>query len=104
LAIFGFNQFEADGFHVGAEIKGLDIERKGREIRHGASGFVIFTVVVHGSCASGSSVEVGGNFARNSCDSLRISTQLKKASGVSSQMRNQLAISSFSARLRGSTL
>ena len=43
-------------------------------------------------------------FWRNSGDALRTSSQLKKASGVSSQMRNHSAISLFSSRLCGSTL
>src|SRR5262249_20200573 len=105
FTIFGFDEFETNGLYVGAEIKSLHIERKRREIGYGAGGFVVFSVVVHDSCGSGSSAEAAaGNFARKSGACFRISSQSKKASGFSSQMRNQLAISSFSARFCASTL
>src|SRR5580692_633136 len=95
FAVFRFNEFEPNGFHARAEVQRFHVQRKGGQFeraRRRAGG------------ETHSSVSVSGNLARKSGDCLRTSSQSKNASGVSSQMRNQLAISTFSSRLCGSTL
>src|SRR6266446_6857129 len=97
LAVFGFEQLESHRFHVAAEVQRLHVQRKRRQFQRTASG-CRSSLGIHSSDSS------FGNFARNSGACFRTSSQSKKASGVSSQMRNQPAISSFSARLCASTL
>src|SRR5712691_430805 len=97
LAVFGFEQLESHRFHVAAEVQRLHVQRKRRQFQRTAS-WCRSSLGIHSSDSS------FGNFARNSGACFRTSSQSKKASGVSSQMRNQPAISSFSARLCASTL
>src|SRR5580692_7932353 len=95
LAVFRFDQFESDGFHAWAEVERFDVEREGGKFK------------CTGRRTGGkthSNVSASGNLARKSGACFRTSSQSKNASGVSSQMRNQLAISTFSSRLCGSTL
>src|SRR6202051_3061403 len=97
LAAFRAQKLQSDGFDAGAEIERLTLHRKRRQLQR-ARVERRLTRRAHTSDSA------CGNFAWKSGDRLRTSSQSKKASGVSSQMRNQLAISSFSARLLGSTL
>src|ERR1700757_1540008 len=94
LAAFGFDEFEANGLDAGAEVHGLNIEGVRRKIRSRILG-------VHDYSSAAS---MSPNTARKSGEALRTWSQSKKASGVSSQMRNHSAISFFSSRLRDSTL
>src|SRR3984957_18040422 len=97
LAAFRAQELQSDGFDVGAEIERLNVHRKRRQLQR-------TRVERRLARRTHTSDSVCGNLAWKSGDCLRTSSQSKKASGVSSQMRNQLAISSFSARLPGSTL
>src|SRR6266481_6140510 len=97
FAVLGFEQLQPDGLDIGTEVEGFHVEGKRRQLQ----GAGIEQRFAGGAHISDS---VRGNFARKSDACLRTSSQSKKASGVSSQMRNQLAISTFSARLLGSTL
>src|ERR1700676_4208973 len=96
LAAFRSQEFESHGFDVSAEIEPLDVHREWWQLQRAG-------VERRLSRRAHTSDSACGNFAWKSGDCLRTSSQSKKASGVSSQMRNQLAISSFSARLLGST-
>src|SRR5712664_1276696 len=97
LAVLGFNQLESHRLHAAAEVQRLHIQGKGRQFQRTASW-------LRSSQCAHSPDSNCGNLARKSGDCFRTSSQSKKASGVSSQMRNQPAISSFSARLWASTL
>src|SRR5580698_4750853 len=99
LAAFGLQQLQSNGFYFRAEIERLDVHRVWREIERSRIDRRI-SRRAHSLYSSAS----GGNFALNSADCFRKSSQSKNASGVSSQIRNQFAISSFSVRLNGSTL
>src|SRR6185437_15943578 len=96
FAAFGFQQLEADSGSVCAEIECFHVERIRRQLQR---------IVARGGFAdrAHSSASACGNFVRNSTDCLRTSNQSKNVSGISSQIRNQLAISSFSSRLGFST-
>src|SRR5437762_3244614 len=87
FAALGFDQLHADGLDARSEVQRFHVEGIGGKIQ-----------LAHSSSSA------WGNFALNSGDFLRTSSQSKNASGVSSQMRNQFDISSFSARFCGSTL
>src|SRR5229473_69874 len=87
LAVFGFDQLESHGFQVAAEVQRLHIQRKRRQFQRTASW-------CRGSMGIHVSDSGCGNLARNSGACFRIS----------SQMRNQPEISSFSVRLCASTL
>src|SRR6266481_6718088 len=97
LAVFGLDQLEPDGSHLAAEVQRLNVQRKRRQFQRTASWR-------RGSRCVHSSDSNCGNFSRKSGACFRTSSQSKKASGVSSQMRNHPAISDFSARFCGSTL
>src|SRR5215471_13893784 len=92
LATLGLDQFQSDRFRVSAKIHRLHIQRIRRQIRQ-----IFFWWQGYSSSTS-------PNVARNSGELLRTSSHSKKASGVSSQMRNHSAISFFSSRFCDSTL
>src|SRR5882672_761877 len=91
LAIFGLDQLEPHGFYLSTKVQGLNVQRKWRQCQRTASWR-------SGPRRIHSSDSNCGNFSRKSGACFRTSTQSKKASGVSSQMRNHPAISAFSAR------
>src|SRR5215469_12642030 len=93
LATFRFDELKPHGLGFRTEIEALYIEGIRRQVRSGIFG-------VHRYSSASNSP----NFSRNSGEVLRTSNQSKKASGVSSQMRNHSAISFFSSRFCGSTL
>src|SRR5713101_4413557 len=96
FAALRLQEFESNGFDVTAEIQRFYVHREWRQFqRAGVEPWLARRAHTSDSAC--------GNFAWKSGDCLRTSSQSKKASGVSSQMRNQLAISSFSVRLPGST-
>src|SRR6202166_3348174 len=95
FAAFGFEQFQADGFYIRAEAQNFHVEGKRGQIESAAAESI--------AGRAHSTSPAWGNLLWNSGDCFRTSSQSKKASGFSSQMRNQLAISSFSARLGAST-
>src|SRR5580765_3629814 len=97
FAAFRLQKLQTDSLDVGSQIERLHIKRKRGKAQRLAGARAV-------SGAAHSSFSSSGNLARNSDDCLRTSTQSKKASGFSSQTRNQLAISSFSSRLCASTL
>src|SRR5438093_9985928 len=97
FAVFRFDQFEPYGFHVAAKVQRLHIQGKRRQLQRTASRR-------RRSGRIHSSDSDCGNLARKSGDCFRTSSQSKKASGVSSQIRNHPAISTFSARFWASTL
>src|SRR5208337_1941165 len=86
LAALRFQQLQSYRLGIGAEFQGLDVERIGRQIGNARLGSQRY------------SSTISPNFSRNSGETLRTSSQSKKASGVSSQMRNHSAISFFSSR------
>src|SRR5260370_26880312 len=97
LAVLGFDQLESDRFYFAAEVQRLYIQGEGWQFQSTASR--------RGrSRRAHSSDSNCGNFARKSGACLRTSSQSKKASGVSSQMRNQPAISSFPTPFSASSL
>src|ERR1700730_5143026 len=98
LATLGPQQLQSHRLHPRPKIERLHVQRKRRQIeRSAAQRRTTRRAPSTSSCS-------GGNFAWNAGDCFRTSSQSKKTSGVSSQMRNQLAISSFSARFCASTL
>src|ERR1700719_1023733 len=99
FATFGAQQLQSDGLDLPTEVERFNVQRKWRQI-HRSTAQRRIPCRAHSTCSCSS----GGNFVVNSGDCFRTSSQSKKTSGVSSQMRNQLAISSFSARFCGSTL
>src|SRR4029077_2790357 len=92
FATLGLQQFQSDGLCIVAELHRLNIQGIGRQVWRDH-----FRRQRHSSSMS-------PNFSLNSSEALRTSSQSKKASGVSSQMRNHSAISFFSSRLGASTL
>src|SRR5260370_30511976 len=97
LAVLGFDQLESDRFYFAAEVQRLYIQGQGWQFQSTASR--------RGrSRRAHSSDSNCGNLARKSGACLRTYSQSKKASGVSSQMPDLPATSSFSPRFLGSPL
>src|ERR1700730_9990584 len=93
FAALRFDQLQTSRFRLAAQVPTLYIQRVRWQLRHS-----LFRRRAH------SSASISPNFARKSGVALRTSSQSKKASGFSSQIRNHSPISFFSSRLRGSTL